>query len=214
MTSRCTARATSPTRYGSSNSGASWQHGIDIFGQLGQPLVAVADGTLFQVGWNHISGNRLWLRDKQGNQFYYSHLSAFSTLTSNGAHVRAGQVIGFMGDTGNSGGEPTHLHFEIHPVSTIFLGADGAVNPGPYLAEWHRISSLSFPVETGWAPAVPGTIKAPEPAASLSGPATSRPRAVSTLGRCGARYARRMANRDRSSRGCGCRLPRRRSGHG
>jgi murein DD-endopeptidase MepM/ murein hydrolase activator NlpD len=155
--------------YGSSNGGASWQLGIDIFGQLGQPLVAVAAGTLYQVGWNHTSGNRLWLRDKQGNEFYYSHLSAFSTLTSNGAHVRAGQVIGFMGDTGNTQGKPSHLHFEIHPVSMLFLGADGAVDPGPYLDQWHRIASLSFPVETGWAPTVPGTIKAPEPAATLVG---------------------------------------------
>jgi murein DD-endopeptidase MepM/ murein hydrolase activator NlpD len=155
--------------YGSSNGGSSWQHGIDIFGQLGQPLVAVADGTIFEVGWNHTAGNRLWLRDSQGNQFYYSHLSAFSTLTANGAHVHAGQVIGFMGDTGNSGGKPTHLHFEVHPVSMLFLGAGGAVDPGPYLAKWHRIASLAFPVGTGWAPTVPGTIKAPEPGASLIG---------------------------------------------
>jgi murein DD-endopeptidase MepM/ murein hydrolase activator NlpD len=155
--------------YGSSNGGVSWQGGVDIFGQLGQPLVAVADGTLYQVGWNHTSGNRLWLRDTQGNEFYYSHLSAFSTLTSNDAHVRAGQVIGFMGDTGNSQGKPTHLYFEIHPVSMLFLGAAGAVDPGPYLTKWHRIASLSFPVETGWAPTVPGTIKAPDPAATLVG---------------------------------------------
>ncbi len=155
--------------YGTSNGGSSYQHGIDLFGRLGQPLVAVADGTLFSVGWNHTAGNRLWLRDRQGNQFYYSHLSAFSTLTSNGAHVRAGQVIGFMGDTGNSSGEPTHLHFEVHPVSLLFLGADGAVDPGTYLTSWHRLASLSFPVATGWAPSVPGTIKAPEPGAVLTG---------------------------------------------
>ena len=90
---------------------------------------------LYSVGWNHAAGNRLWLRDRQGNTFLYSHLSAFSTLASNGAHVRAGQVIGFMGDTGNSGGMPTHLHFELHPVSMLFLGQDGAANPAPYLAQ-------------------------------------------------------------------------------
>ncbi len=156
-------------QYGSASGGSNYQHGIDLFGQLGQPLVAVADGTLFSVGWNHATGNRLWLRDRQGNQFAYSHLSAFSTLTSNGAHVRAGQVIGFMGNTGNTGGEPTHLHFEVHPVSLLFLGQDGAVDPAPYLAAWHRLASLAFPVATGWAPSVPGTIKAPEPGAVLTG---------------------------------------------
>jgi murein DD-endopeptidase MepM/ murein hydrolase activator NlpD len=156
-------------QYGTSSEGSNYQHGIDLFGQLGQPIVAVADGTLFAVGWNHATGNRLWIRDRQGNQFEYSHLSAFSTLTSNGAHVRAGQVVGFMGNTGNTGGEPTHLHFEVHPVSLLFLGEDGAVDPAPYLASWHRLASLAFPVATGWAPTVPGTIKAPEPGAVMTG---------------------------------------------
>jgi len=155
----------SADRYGTAKQGSTWQHGIDIFGGLGQPLVAVATGTLYAVGWNHAAGNRLWLRDRQGNTFLYSHLSAFSTLASNGARVRAGQVIGFMGDTGNAGGMPTHLHFEVHPVSMLFLGQDGAADPGPYLAKWRHMASLPFAVATGWAPKVPGTIKAPEPGA-------------------------------------------------
>ncbi len=156
-------RASSTDDYGNAKEDNAYQHGIDIFGGLGQPVVAAATGTLYSVGWNHASGNRLWLRDRQGNQFLYAHLSAFSTLTSNGAHVRAGQVIGFMGDTGNSGGLATHLHFEVHPVSMLFLGFDGAVDPSPYLASWRHIASIAFPVATGWAPKVPGTIHAPEP---------------------------------------------------
>jgi peptidoglycan LD-endopeptidase LytH len=149
--------------YGNAKEDNAYQHGIDIFGGLGQPIVAAASGTLYAVGWNHASGNRLWLRDRQGNQFLYAHLSAFSNLAANGAHVRAGQVIGFMGDTGNSGGLATHLHFEVHPVSMLFLGFDGAVDPSPYLASWRHIASIAFPVTTGWAPKVPGTIRAPEP---------------------------------------------------
>ena len=151
--------------YGTSRQDHTWQHGLDIFGGLGQPLVAVASGTLFSVGWNHAAGNRLWLRDRQGNTFLYSHLSAFSTLAANGAHIRTGQVIGFMGDTGNATGLPTHLHFEVHPVSMLFLGVDGAADPGPYLARWKHMATLPFAVTTGWAPKVPGTIKAPEPGA-------------------------------------------------
>jgi murein DD-endopeptidase MepM/ murein hydrolase activator NlpD len=155
--------------YGAATSGLAWEHGVNIYGQLGQPLVAVADGTLYSVGWNHASGNRLWLRDRQGNEFSYAHLSAFSTLTSNGAHVRVGQVIGFMGNTGYAGGKRTHVHFEVHPVSFLFLGRDGAVDPTAYFASWHRVASLSFPVANGWAPKVPGTIKAPQPGAVLIG---------------------------------------------
>lgn len=155
--------SSSADTYGNAKENNAYQHGVDIFGGLGQPIVAAATGTLYSVGWNHASGNRLWLRDRQGNQFLYAHLSAFSTLAANGAHVRAGQVIGFMGDTGNSGGLATHLHFEVHPVSMLFLGFDGAVDPSPYLAAWRHISSIAFPVATGWAPKVPGTIHAPEP---------------------------------------------------
>ena len=60
---------------------------------LGQPLVAVTAGTVFSVGYDTNGGNQLWLVDASGNQFYYAHLSAFSSLAVNGAHVKAGEVI-------------------------------------------------------------------------------------------------------------------------
>ena len=59
-------------------------------------------GTVFSVGWNDLGGYRLWLRDRQGNQFYYAHLSAFSPLAVDGTEVRAGDVIGFVGNTGDA----------------------------------------------------------------------------------------------------------------
>ena len=152
--------------FGAARSDVSYHHGDDIFGQLGQPLVACADGTLFSVGWNKIGGNRLWIVDSQGNQFYYAHLSAFATTAVNGARVRAGQVIGFMGHTGDAEGTPVHLHFEIHPVSLLYLGYDGAVDPTPYLDAWRHQQDLPFPVAGGWAPTVPGGT-APEPGAIL-----------------------------------------------
>ncbi|MDX6452302.1 MAG: peptidoglycan LD-endopeptidase LytH [Gaiellaceae bacterium] len=155
--------------FGASRSDVSFHHGDDIFGQLGQPLLAVADGTVFSVGWNKIGGNRLWLLDGQGNQFYYAHLSAFSTAAVNGARVKAGEVIGFMGRTGDAEGTPYHLHFEVHPVSFLYLGYDGAVDPTPYLDAWLHQKDLPFPVAAGWAPAIPGGPAAPEPGAILLG---------------------------------------------
>ena len=86
--------------FGSPRAGVGWHHGEDIFAPLGAPLLAVADGTVFSVGWNELGGYRLWLRDHQGNQFYYAHLSAFSPLAVDGREVRAGAVIGFVGNTG------------------------------------------------------------------------------------------------------------------
>jgi murein DD-endopeptidase MepM/ murein hydrolase activator NlpD len=155
--------------FGAARSDVTYHHGDDIFGQLGQPLLAVADGTLFSVGWNKIGGNRLWLLDGQGNQFYYAHLSAYSTAAVNGARVKAGEVIGFMGRTGDAEGTPYHLHFEVHPVAFLYLGYDGAVDPTPYLNAWSHQQDLPFPALTGWAPSVPGHGSAPEPGAILLG---------------------------------------------
>jgi murein DD-endopeptidase MepM/ murein hydrolase activator NlpD len=149
--------------------GVSWHHGEDIFAPLGTPLLAVADGTIFSVGWNDLGGYRLWLRDRQGNQFYYAHLSAFSSLARNGNEVHAGDVVGFMGNTGDAQSTPYHLHFEIHPVALLPLGYDGVVRAYPYLIAWRRLEDVSFAAGRGWAPPVPLSATAPRPGAFLLG---------------------------------------------
>jgi murein DD-endopeptidase MepM/ murein hydrolase activator NlpD len=143
-----------------------WHHGDDIFAPLGAPILAVAAGTVFSVGWNTIGGNRLWLRDGQGNLFYYAHLSAFTPLAANNNSVNAGDVLGFVGNTGDAQGTPTHLHFEIHPVGLIGLGYDGAVDPTTYLLAWQHLQDVSFAGGEAWAPL--HTIgNAPKPGAIL-----------------------------------------------
>jgi murein DD-endopeptidase MepM/ murein hydrolase activator NlpD len=135
-----------------------WHHGIDIFANKGTPVLAVASGTLSLVGWNTLGGHRLWLTDSQGNQYYYAHLSAYSPLAVNGASVKAGDVLGFVGDSGASGGV-SHLHFEIHPRALLGLGYDGVVNPFEYLSAWdeQRDEALDFGGTVGIAPA-PGAV--------------------------------------------------------
>jgi murein DD-endopeptidase MepM/ murein hydrolase activator NlpD len=144
-----------------------WHHGEDIFGQLGTPLLAVADGTIFSAGWNDIGGYRLWLRDRDGNEFYYAHLSAFSPFAVNGRQVKAGTVIGFMGNSGDAQTTPYHLHFEIHPVGMLYLGYDGAVRAYPYLTAWRRLEDVDFAKVAGWAPPISPTSTAPKPGAIL-----------------------------------------------
>ncbi len=162
-----------PTAYGDSfgtpRADVRYHHGDDIFGEFGQPVLAVADGQLFDLGWQDVGGYRVWLRDRQGNQFYYAHLSAFAAAAHNGAHLKAGAVIGFMGTTGDAIGTPPHLHFEIHPVSLLFLGYDGAVDPTSYLDAWSKAEDVKFPTVAGWAPPIGGGVPAPEPGAILLG---------------------------------------------
>jgi murein DD-endopeptidase MepM/ murein hydrolase activator NlpD len=144
-----------------------WHHGDDIFAPLGAPLLACADGLVFSVGWNDLGGNRFWLRDEQGNEFYYAHLSAFTPLARNGRHVKAGDVLGFVGNSGDAQGTPTHLHFEVHPASLLFMGYDGAVDPTPYLEAWKHLQDVRFADVAGWLAKTGISDPAPKPAAIL-----------------------------------------------
>ena len=96
-----------------------------------------------------------------------AHLSAYTSLAVNGRHVNAGEVLGFVGNTGDAQGTPFHLHFEVHPVSMLFLGYDGAVDPTAYLNAWQRLEDIRI------LPAVPFSVQlstagtAPTPGAIL-----------------------------------------------
>jgi len=79
-----------------------------------------------------------------GTEFYHAHLSAYSPLAVEGKHVHAGDVIGFMGKSGDAEFGPPHLHFEIHPATLQALGYDGVVAPYPFLVAWRRAQDASF----------------------------------------------------------------------
>ena len=119
-----------------------WHHGTDIFAPLGTPIVAVASGTVNRVGWRRAGGWRVWVRDRSANQFYYAHLAGYASTIFHSRYVEAGQVIGFVGNTGDAFPGPSHLHFEIHPHQLLRLRYDGAVDPTGYLGGWDRVQSV------------------------------------------------------------------------
>lgn len=122
-----------------------WHHGDDIFANLGTPVVAVSNGTINRVGWEKLGGWRLWVRDPYGDEFYYAHLSGYAPSDFRSKDVRAGQVIGFVGDTGDAFTTAPHLHFEIHPRQLLHLGYDGAVDPTRYLDQWAHLEHVRSP---------------------------------------------------------------------
>lgn len=106
--------------------GTQYQHGhqgTDIMAPFDTPLYAVERGLISSMGTDILGGTKLWLKGQSGTYYYYAHLSAYAEGVAQGSLVDAGDVIGFVGDTGNAKGGAPHLHFEVHP--------DGgqAVNP-------------------------------------------------------------------------------------
>jgi murein DD-endopeptidase MepM/ murein hydrolase activator NlpD len=99
--------------------------GVDIIGPKGLALYAVVDGTITKMygADSSLSGNALRLTGADKTYFFYAHLDSFAPGITVGSTVRAGQIIGYMGSTGNSG--VSHLHFEVHP------GGGDAINPYP-----------------------------------------------------------------------------------
>lgn len=118
--------------YGAPRAGTGSHYGNDLFAPTGTPVLAVADGELYKVGVNTLGGNRLWLRDGLGNTYYYAHLSGYASHVKDGVRVKKGEIIAYVGNTGQAITTPPHLHFEIHP------GDGDAVNPYPFLQAWQH----------------------------------------------------------------------------
>jgi len=109
--------------FGDPRSGGRTHAGTDILATKGQEIYAMADGTLtLQVfagsglHGSQLSGN-LWklVAATGGTYWIYAHLSAFAPGLSQGSVVSKGQLLGYVGDTGDAGAGNYHLHFEWHP---------------------------------------------------------------------------------------------------
>ena len=102
--------------------------GTDIFAAEGTPVRASEDGTVrFTEGG--ISGKAYYLYTGSGTYYFGCHLVDFADLPS-GSSVTQGQIVGYVGSTGDAAGGPPHLHFEIHP------GGGAAVDPKAILDGW------------------------------------------------------------------------------
>ena len=154
--------------YGASRSGGRFHEGVDIIAKAGQWVYAVKDGTLTRQYFDataSLSGNGWRLTAPDGTYFFYAHLSTFAPGLTVGSPVRAGQIIGQIGMTGNA--PIPHLHFEVHP------GGGGSINPTATVKAVDGCKTSAVPPQPNGS--VPPTTVPPTTVPPPTGPAPTLP---------------------------------------
>ena len=118
--------------------GARPHDGLDIMAPEGREALACVSGVMQIMRWNALGGNAIWLKGDDGMSYYYGHLSAYREGMSEGTHVMAAEVIGYVGSTGDAQGKAPHLHFEVHTEK-----GSPAIDPYPVL---HQDGVLVMPM--------------------------------------------------------------------
>lgn len=106
--------------YGHPRHGDRRHRGIDIHAPRGTPVVAVLDGWVVTLREGGAGGRALHLADRSGRYLlYYAHLERVADGVWAGRAVRQGDVLGYVGTTGNAPASSPHLHFEVGMVSDV-----------------------------------------------------------------------------------------------
>jgi murein DD-endopeptidase MepM/ murein hydrolase activator NlpD len=112
--------------WGDPRSGGRRHEGIDIFAARRTPIRSTTRGLVVRRGENALGGRTITILGPAGWMHYYAHLEAWAGHAA-GDHVAPGEVIGFVGSSGNAPPDAPHLHYGIYT-------RDGALNPFPLLA--------------------------------------------------------------------------------
>ena len=112
--------------WGAERSGDRRHEGVDIFATRGTAVTSTTRGVVGAVREGGLGGRQVWVRGPGLENHYYAHLDGWAEHLSQGDVVLPGDVLGFVGDSGNARGTPPHLHYGIY-------GEDGALDPMPRL---------------------------------------------------------------------------------
>lgn len=112
--------------WGFPRSGGRSHQGVDIFAARGTPVLSATEGIVIRVGTNKLGGQVINVLGPGRQVHYYAHLDRYGGFKP-GNVVYAGNILGYVGNTGNARDTPPHLHYGIYdPVK-------GAINPWPLL---------------------------------------------------------------------------------
>jgi murein DD-endopeptidase MepM/ murein hydrolase activator NlpD len=114
--------------WGASRSGGRSHKGVDMIASRGTPAVAIEAGTVKRMRNGGLGGITVTLMGASGAEYYYAHLDGWASGLSVGQSLAVGEVLGYVGNTGNAQYTISHLPFEHHP------GGGSAVNPYPLVA--------------------------------------------------------------------------------
>jgi peptidoglycan LD-endopeptidase LytH len=122
--------------YDAPRSGGRLHRAIDIMAPGGTPVVAAADGVIFKLRQGGNGGITIYQLDPDGRTlYYYAHLERYAAGLAEGLPVLRGQVIAYVGDTGNAGRGNYHLHFSVSTLRDPRRWWEGEnTNPYPLLA--------------------------------------------------------------------------------
>ncbi len=109
----------------------------NIIGRI--PIISMTNGIIQNIGWNEKGGYRVGIKSESGNYYYYAHLDKFEEGIQKGKEVVAGDIIGYMGNTGYSKVEGTKGNFEVHlhlgiEVETKLTKDELWINPYPFIS--------------------------------------------------------------------------------
>jgi len=102
--------------------------GTDIMANINHrgyyPVVSMTDGVVEKIGWLPQGGYRIGIRSPHGGYFYYAHLYDYAKEFQAGDEIKAGELIGFMGDSGYSEVEGTVGNFDVHLHMGIYVNLE------------------------------------------------------------------------------------------
>jgi len=118
--------------YNDARSGGRVHDAIDIHAPRGTPVLATTGGTIIKLHHSGLGGITLYQLDDDGRtRYYYAHLDRYAAGIAQGVRVERGQVIGYVGDTGNAAPGDCHLHFAIAILNDVSRWW-GGTNVNPY----------------------------------------------------------------------------------
>ena len=127
-------------------SGGRIHQALDIMAKRNTPVIAANDGVIANMSVSALGGNTIYQIDPAGEYaFYYAHLQRYARGIKEGMRVAKGQIIGFVGTSGNAPPNMPHLHFAVYKLKT-----PGQIHEGTPIDPYDLLTEKRFASQCGY----------------------------------------------------------------